>query len=129
MLIDRCGNNCTQICHAKGSRKEAKILEFMYTDTMDVEPEMYDYTCNNYWYWTSNRRLKEKFGRLTRKAFDRFTTKDSCTWNITHNTESTAVWNLKPERWGSPLVQEKCHGEKAVTRDKRRRQQQFKMLK
>ena len=24
----------------------------------------------------------------------------------THNTRSTAVWNLKSERWGSPLVQE-----------------------
>jgi len=24
-------------------------------------------------------------------TFDRFTTKDSCTWNITHSTESTAV--------------------------------------
>jgi hypothetical protein len=28
---------------------------------------------------------------VTRKTFDRFTTKDSYTWNITHNTESTAV--------------------------------------
>jgi hypothetical protein len=27
----------------------------------------------------------------TRKTLDRFTTKDSCTWNITQNTESTAV--------------------------------------
>jgi hypothetical protein len=27
----------------------------------------------------------------TRKTFDRFTTKDSCTWNIIHNTESPAV--------------------------------------
>ena len=27
----------------------------------------------------------------TRKTFDRFTTKDIYTWNITHNTESTAV--------------------------------------
>jgi len=27
----------------------------------------------------------------TRKTFDRFTTKDSYTWKITHNTESTAV--------------------------------------
>jgi len=35
--------------------------------------------------------LKEKFGNCTRKTFDRFTTKDSYTWNITHNTESTAV--------------------------------------
>ena len=33
----------------------------------------------------------EKFGSGSRKTFDRFTTKDSYTWNITHNTESTAV--------------------------------------
>ena len=37
----------------------------------------------------------------------------SYTGDITQNTESTAVWNLKPERWGSPLVQEKCKEEKA----------------
>jgi len=30
---------------------------------------------------------------------------DSYTWYITHNKESTAVCNLKPARWGSPLVQ------------------------
>jgi len=40
------------------------------------------------------------------------------TGDITHNTESTAVRNLKPERWGSPLIQEKCQEEKAC--DKRR---------
>jgi hypothetical protein len=34
---------------------------------------------------------EEKFGKYSRKTFDRFTTKDSYTWNITHNTESTAV--------------------------------------
>jgi len=39
----------------------------------------------------NNNRLKEKFGSGTRKTFDRFTTKDSHTWNITHNTESIAV--------------------------------------
>ena len=39
----------------------------------------------------SNEKLKEKFGSCARKIFDRFTTKDSYTWNITHNTESTAV--------------------------------------
>ena len=39
----------------------------------------------------NNEKLKEKFGSYTRKTFDRFTTKDSYTWNITHNTESTAV--------------------------------------
>jgi len=36
-------------------------------------------------------KLKEKFGSCTGKTLDRFTTKDSYTWNITHNTESTAV--------------------------------------
>jgi hypothetical protein len=35
--------------------------------------------------------LNEKFGSCTRKTFDRFTTIDSYAWNITHNTESTAV--------------------------------------
>jgi hypothetical protein len=39
----------------------------------------------------NNEKLKVKFGSCTRKTFDRFTTKDSYTWNITHNTESTAV--------------------------------------
>jgi len=42
-------------------------------------------------HWNSNEKLKEKFGSCTRRTFDRFTTKDSCTWNITHNTESTAM--------------------------------------
>ena len=65
----------------------------------------------------NNNKPKEKFGSSTRKTFDRFTTKDSYTWNMTHNTESTAVWNLKPERWGSPLVQEKNQAERAC--DKR----------
>ena len=39
----------------------------------------------------NKEKLKEKFGSCTGKTFDRFTTKDSCTWNMTHNTESTAV--------------------------------------
>ena len=37
------------------------------------------------------RILRKKFGSCTRKTFDRVTTKDSYTWNITHNRESTAV--------------------------------------
>jgi len=81
---------------------------------MNVEPEMYIYTSNN---WNSNKKLKEKFGRYTRKTFERFTKKDSYTQNITHNKESTAVRNLKPERWGSLLIQEKYQEEKAC--DKR----------
>ena len=37
------------------------------------------------------RSLRKKFGSCTRKTFNKFTIKDSYTWNITHNTESTAV--------------------------------------
>jgi len=47
--------------------------------------------CTNWRHWNSNEKLEEKFGNCTRKTFDRFTAKDSYTWNITHNTESTAV--------------------------------------
>ena len=91
MHTDRCGNTRRQKCRAKGSGKEVKIQEFKYRGTTNVEPEMYDCTSNNWSHWNSNENLNEKFGRYTRKILDRFTTKDSYTWNITHNTESTAV--------------------------------------
>jgi len=45
---DRCGNTRRQICCVKGSGKEVKIQEFKYRDTTNVEPEMYDYTSNNW---------------------------------------------------------------------------------
>jgi len=48
MHTDRCGNTPRQGCSAKGSGKEVKIKEFMYRDTTNVEPEMYDYTSNNF---------------------------------------------------------------------------------
>ena len=75
----------------KRKRKDVKTQEFRYRDTMNVEPEMYDYTSNNWSHWNSSEKLEKKFGRCTRKTFDRFTTNDSYTWNITHNTESTVV--------------------------------------
>ena len=67
------------------------IIIIMYRDTTNEEPEMYNYTSNSCSHWNSNEKLKEKSGSCTTKTFDRFTTKDSYTWNITHNTESTAV--------------------------------------
>jgi hypothetical protein len=86
------GNTCRQKCRAKGSGKEVEIQEFKDTDTTNVEPEMYDYTNNNWSHWNSNEKLKEKCGNCTRKTFDNITTKTATyTWNITHNTESTAV--------------------------------------
>jgi hypothetical protein len=75
MRTNRCGNTCRQKCRAKGRGKEAKIQEFTYRDTMNVEHEMYDYTSNNWSHWNGNKRLKEKFGSYTRNTFDRFTTK------------------------------------------------------
>ena len=72
MHTDRCGKTRRQKCCAKGSGKEAKIQEFMYRDTANVEPEMYDCTSNNWSHWNCNRRCKEKFGRHARKIFDRF---------------------------------------------------------
>jgi len=67
------------------------VQEFSYRDTTIVEPEMYDYISNNWSHWNRNEKLKEKFVSYNRKIFDRVTTKDSYTWNITHNTDSTAV--------------------------------------
>jgi len=38
-----------------------------------------------------NKSFKEIFGSHNRKTFNRFTTKHSLTWNITHNMERAAV--------------------------------------
>jgi hypothetical protein len=56
--------------------------------------------------------------------FHSFTTKNSCTWNATRNTESTALRKLKAERWGSLLVQEKYQEEKACDKGQQQQQQQ-----
>jgi hypothetical protein len=84
-------NNNNNNNNNKVSGREVKIKEFRYKDTTNVETEMYDYSSNNWSHWNGNEKLKEKFGRDTRKTFDTFTTKDSYTWNITYNTKSTAV--------------------------------------
>ena len=78
---------------------------------------MYDYTSNNCSHQNSNKRLKVKFGSHTRKTFNRFTTKDSYTWNMTHNMGSTVVRNLKAGQQGSLLVQEQHQEEQVVTRN------------
>jgi len=91
MHNDRCCNTRRQKCCAKRSGKVVKILEFVYRDTANVEPQMYDCNSNKRSHWNSNEKFKEKCGTCTRKTLDRFTTKDSYTWNITYNTESTAM--------------------------------------
>ena len=72
-------------------KKKAQIQELIYRGATNVEPEMYDHTSNNWSHRNSNKRFKEKCGSQTRKTFNRLTTKDNSTWNITHNGESTAV--------------------------------------
>jgi hypothetical protein len=56
-------------------------------------------------------------GNNTRKTFNRFSTKNSCTRNITHYKESATIRNLTPEWWGSPLVQEEKYREKPLKRE------------
>jgi hypothetical protein len=57
----------------------------------NVKSAMYDYTSYNWSHWNGNENLREKSRSYTRKTFDRLTTEDSYTCNITHNTESIAV--------------------------------------
>ena len=89
MHVDRYGNTSRQKCRAKGSRNET--YERLRTFARNLEHEMYDYTGSNWSHRNSNKRFKEKIGSHTKITFTIFTTKDSCTWNITYNTESTAV--------------------------------------
>jgi hypothetical protein len=55
--------------------------------------------------------LKKISGNNTRKAFSRFSTKNSRARNITHYKESATIRNLKPEWWDLPLVQEEEYQE------------------
>jgi len=93
MHTDRCVNTRRQKCCAKGSGKEVKIQQFMYRDTTDVEPEMYDCTSNNWSHWNSKKSLKKNLETVPGKhSIDSLKkTADSYTWNITHHTESTEV--------------------------------------
>jgi len=63
-----------------------------------VKHDMYDGTSNNWSHLNGNKRIIEKFGSHAGETCGRITTQDSYTWNITHSTESTAYWNLKPEK-------------------------------
>jgi hypothetical protein len=62
----------------------------MYIDKTNMEHKMYDHTGNNSSQRNSNKRFKEEFGNRTRKAYTILATTDGYSWNITHNTESSA---------------------------------------
>jgi len=65
--------------------------EFMYRDTTIVDLKCTSVPVIIGATGIVTRSLRKKFGNCTRKTFDRFTTKESYNWNITHNTKSTAV--------------------------------------
>ena len=74
MHTDRRG---TQKCRAKGRGKEAKIQDFMYRDTMNVEPEILDYTSNNWSHRNINKRVQRNIWKPYQETFSRSTTQDS----------------------------------------------------
>ena len=57
------------------------------------------------------RSVRKNLDRYTRETFDRFTTKESYTRNITHNMESTAV------RWDHLWFVRSNRKKRSVTRD------------
>jgi len=71
-----------------------------------VEYEMHRLTYNHWGHGIVTKGLKECENN-TKRELNRFSTENSCTRGITHNKKSATVWNLKPEWWGAPLVQEK----------------------
>jgi hypothetical protein len=68
-------------------------------------------------HWDSNEKLKEKSVSYKRKTFYRFTTADSCTGNITHNTESAAVWDWSVSGGGHRWFKSSIRKKMPVTRD------------
>jgi hypothetical protein len=69
----------------KNTRDEVQI----YNDC--VIYKVNDYTGKNGSHRDREKYFKEKSGSRTKKTKIKFSTKDSYTWNITHNTESTEV--------------------------------------
>ena len=74
-----------QKCRAKGSGKEVKIqIQRMWNLKCTIIPVIIGAT------GIVTRSLRKNLEIIPGKH-SIHTTKDSCTWNITHNTESTAV--------------------------------------
>ena len=86
-------------CHAKAGRKESTIREFSYRDTTNVNHKSISVTirATRIVIEVLKKRLEKTTGKRPGGSF----TKDSYTWKITGSTGSTAIRNLKPERWGS----------------------------
>jgi hypothetical protein len=116
MHTDRCGHTSGQKCHTKGSRKETKYnslcieIQRMWDMKCMIIPVVTGAT------WIVIRGLRKNLETIPGKHWIDSLEK-TAVLGTSHNTESTAVWNLIPKRWGSPLVQEEYQGE--MTCDKR----------
>ena len=92
MHTDRCGNTCRQKCCANEADKKLKYeslcieIKRMLNIKCMIIPIITGTTG-----MVKKKTLKENFGSHNKETFNRLTTKDICTWNITHNMEITAV--------------------------------------
>ena len=72
----------------------------MCTDKTNVEYVMYDYTGNNWSHRNSNKRFKGKVGSHNKRTFNRFSTKDSCTWNVKHIIRKVLKFDTRSQSGG-----------------------------
>jgi hypothetical protein len=89
MHTDRYGISSRQKCHSKGSRKETKRLCIEIQRMVNMKCMMLPAVTGANTIVTKG--VKKSLEAVTRKTLNRFTTKDSCTCDITRNTESAAV--------------------------------------
>jgi hypothetical protein len=90
---DRIGNTSWHKCHAKGNSKDTIIQEITWNAKCTIISVINRATER------ATSVLKKCFGSHTRKTFNRFATNEGYTWNFTYYEESTAICNLKSERW------------------------------
>ena len=112
MHTDRCGNTRRQKRCTKGSRKEVKIQEFVYRDTTNVEPQMYDCASNNWSHWNSNEKLKKNLETIPRKHSTDSLQKTAIlgTSHIIRKVLQCEAWSLSggDHRWFKRSTGKKC---------------------
>ena len=102
MHIDRCGNTSGQECHAKDAEKEIK-----YNSLCIETQRMWSTKCTIILEITGANGIVRNGIKKTVDAIPgniQQSLRQTAVVGTSHNTESTAVRNLKTERWGSAMV-------------------------